>query len=225
MASRPADLKHMTLDQVRKIVKKEEKFLKKELTDLAEKNKLIERYKKIIKARQKVGSKIIKKKPKPKSFQEYFDECIKNRKIPEDTPPHFRKALEKVLKQYRSKITKTKSALNKSVNQYQIEGDSNLMPDEFFKKNKKKIEQFLKKNKNTKVNFVLVGNMQQPLYGQNGFVGYREDEAHFRTKTKKVLESTNLEKLVKDNIDKINLDIDKYQQNGSGWSFMSMKKA
>ena len=224
MASRPADLKHMTLDQVRKIVKKEEKFLKKELTDLAEKNKLIERYKKIIKARQKVGSKIIKKKPKPKSFQEYFDECIKNRKIPEDTPPHFRKALEKVLKQYRSKITKTKSALNKSVNQYQIEGDSNLMPDEFFKKNKKKIEQFLKKNKNTKVNFVLVGNMQQPLYGQNGFVGYREDEAHFRTKTKKVLESTNLEKLVKDNIDKINLDIDKYQQNGSGWSFMSMKK-
>ena len=217
------DLKHKTLDQIRKIVKKEEKALKKEYSELTEKKKLIERYKKIRKARQKVRSKIIIKK-KPKSFQEYFDECIKNRKIPEDTPPHFRKALEKVLKQYKSKITKTKSALNKSVNQYQIEGDPNLMPDEFFKKNKKKIEKFLKNNKNTKVNFVLVCNMRQPLYDQKGFVGYREDEAHFRTKTKRVLESTNIEKLVKDNINKINLDIDKYQQNGSGWSFMSMKK-
>ena len=225
MARQPADLKHMTLDQIRKIVKKEKKSLKKELAELNEKKKLIESYKKIRKARQKVRSKIIvkKTKPKPKSFQEYFDECIKNRKIPEDTPPHFRKALEKVLKQYKSKITKTKSALNKSVNQYQIEGDPNLLPDEFFKKNKKKIEKFLKNNKNTKVNFVLVTNMRQPLYDQKGFVGYREDEAHFRTNTKKVLESTNIEKLVKGNINKINLDIDKYQQNGSGWFFMSIK--
>ena len=181
--------------------------------------------KKIRKARQKVRSKtIIKKKPKPKSFQEYFDECIKNRKIPEDTPPHFKKALEKVLQQYKSKIIKTKSALKKSVNQYEIEGDPNLTPDQFFKKNKKKIEQFLKNNKNTKVNFVLLCDMQQPLYDQKGFVGYREDEAHFRTKTKKVLESTNVNKLVKDNIDKINLDIDKYQQNGSGWAFKNIKK-
>ena len=226
MDNQTADLKHMSLDEIRKIVKKEEKALKKEYYELTEKKKLIERYKKIRKARQKVRSKIIikKKKPKPKSFQEYFDECIKNRKIPEDTPPHFRKALEKVLKQYKSKITKTKSALNKSVNQYQIEGDPDLTPDQFLKKNKRNIEQFLKKNKNTKVNFVLVCDMQQPLYDQKGFVGYREDEAYFRTKTKKVLESTNVDKLVKDNFNKINLDIGEYQQNGSGWGFKSIKK-
>ena len=219
------DLKHMTLDQIKKIVKKEEKALKKEYSELAEKKKLIERYKKIRKARQKVRGKIIiKKKPTPKSFQEYFDECIKNRKIPEDTPPHFRKALEKVLKQYKSKIIKTKSALNKSVNQYQIEGDPNLTPDQFFNKNKKKIIQFLRNNKNKKVNFVLLCNMQQPLYDQKGFAGYREDEAYFRTNTKKVLETTNVENIVKGNINKINLDIDKYQQNGSGWAFNRIKK-
>ena len=225
MDNQPTDLKHMSLDQMRKIVKKEERALKKEYSELEERKKLIERYKKIRKARQKVRSKtIIKKKPKPKSFQEYFDECIKNRKIPEDTPPHFKKALEKVLQQYKSKIIKTKSALKKSVNQYEIEGDPNLTPDQFFKKNKKKIEQFLKKNKNMKANFVLVCDMQQPLYDQKGFAGYREDEAYFRTKTKKVLESTNVNKLVKDNFNKINLNIGEYQQNGSGWGFKNIKK-
>ncbi len=218
------NLKQLPLDQIKKIVKKEEKALKKEYSELVEKKKLIERYKKLRKARQKVRGKITIKKSKPKSFQEYFDECIKNRKIPEDTPPHFRKAIEKVLKQYKSKIIKTKSAMGNSINQYQIEGDPNLTPNQFFNKNKKKIINFLRNNKNKKVNFVLLCNMQQPLYDQKGFVGYREDDAYFRTNTKKVLESTNVENIVKGNINKINLDIDKYQQNGSGWVFSSIKK-
>ena len=218
------DLKQLSLDQIKKIVKKEEKALKKEYSELAEKKKLIERYKKIRKARQKVRGKITIKKSKPKSCQEYFDECIKNRKIPEDTPPHFRKALEKVLKQYKSKIIKTKSALGNTINQYQIAGESNLTPDQFFIKNKKKIINFLRNNKNKKVNFVLLCNMQQPLYGQKGFEGYREDNAYFRTNTKKILDSSNLENIVKGNFNKINLDIDKYQQNGSGWAFDRIKK-
>ena len=218
------DLKKLSLDQIRKIVKKEEKALKKESSEWEEKKKLIERYKKIRKARQKVRGKITVKKSKPKTFQEYFDECIKNRKIPEDTPPHFRKALEKVLKQYKSKIIKTKSALDNSVNQYQLHGDPNLTPDQFFNKNKKKIINFLRNNKNKKVNFVLLCNMQQPLYGQKGFEGYREDNAYFRTSTKKILEATNLESIVKSSINKINLDLDKYQQNGSGWAFDRVKK-
>ena len=126
------NLKQLSLDQIKKIVKREAKALKKEYSEWEEKKKLIERYKKIRKARQKVRGKITVKKSKPKTFQEYFDECIKNRKIPEDTPPHFRKALEKVLKQYKSKIIKTKSALDNSVNQFQLSGDPNLTPDQFF---------------------------------------------------------------------------------------------
>ena len=92
----------MSLDQMRKLVKKEEKALKKEYSELAERKRLIKRLKRIQKAREKVRKGInIKKKPKKKkTFQEYFDECIKNRKIPEDTPSYLRKALEKALKQY-----------------------------------------------------------------------------------------------------------------------------
>ena len=66
--------------------------------------------------------------------------------------------------------------------------------------------------------------MQQPLFDKNGLAGYKEDEAYFRTEKKRVLKSTNVEKLVKDNIKKINLDIEKYQNNGSGWYFKNIKE-
>ena len=48
------------------------------------------------------------KHKKLKSFQEYFEECIKNKKIPKDTPPYFRKALERAILEYNKK-TKTKT--------------------------------------------------------------------------------------------------------------------
>ena len=42
------------------------------------------------------------KKPKPKkhikTFDEYFQECIKNKTIPADTPPYLKKALKRALK-------------------------------------------------------------------------------------------------------------------------------
>ena len=41
-----------------------------------------------------------KNKSKRKSFDEYFQECIKNQKIPKDTPPYLKKALERALKEY-----------------------------------------------------------------------------------------------------------------------------
>ena len=218
----------MSLDQMRKLVKKEEKALKKEYSELAERKKLIKRFQKIQKARQKVRQGInIKKKPKKKkkkTFQEYFDECIKNRNIPEDTPPYLKKALQKALKQYKEKIVETKTAIDEFAKQYVIEGDPNLTPDQFFEKNKNLIELFFKKNKNIKANFVLVCDMQQPLFDKHGLTGYKEDEAYFRTEKKRVLKSTNVEKLVKDNFKKINLDIEKYQNNGSGWYFKNIKE-
>ena len=221
------ELQRMSLDEIRKLVKKEEKALKKEYSELAERKKLIKRFQKIQKARQKVRQGInIKKKPKKKkkTFQEYFDECIKNRKIPEDTPPYLKKALQKALKQYSEKIVKTKAAIDEFAKQYVIEGDPNLTPDQFFEKNKNLIELFFQKNKNIKANFVLVCDMQQPLFDKHGLTGYKEDEAYFRTEKKRVLKSTNVEKLVKDNFKKINLDIEKYQNNGSGWYFKNIKE-
>ena len=220
------EFQRMSLDEIRKLVKKEEKALKKEYSELAERKKLIKRFQKIQKARQKVRQGInIKKKPKKKkTFQEYFDECIKNRKIPEDTPPYLKKALQKALKQYKEKIVETKTAIDEFAKQYVIEGDPNLTPHQFFEKNKNLIELFFKKNKNIKANFVLVCDMQQPLFDKHGLTGYKEDEAYFRTEKKRVLKSTNVEKLVKDNFKKINLDIEKYQNNGSGWYFKNIKE-
>ena len=214
---------NMSLDQMRKLVKKEEKALKKEYSELAERKRLIKRFQKIQKAREKVRQGVnIKKKPKKKkTFQEYFDECIKNRKIPEDTPPDLKKALQKVLKQYDEKIVKTKTAIDEFARQYVIEGDPNLLPKEFFEKNKNLMKNFFNKNKNKniKVNFVLVCDMQQPLFDKNGLAGYKEDKSYFRTETKSVLKSTNVDKLIKDNVEKIYEDIEEYQKNGSGWYF------
>ena len=47
------EFQNMSLDQIRKLVKKEEKALKKEYSELAERNKLIKRFQKI----QKLGKK------------------------------------------------------------------------------------------------------------------------------------------------------------------------
>ena len=220
------EFQNMSLDKMRKLVKKEEKALKKEYSELAERKKLIKRFQRLQKARQKVRQGVnIKKRPKKKkTFQEYFEECIKDRKIPEDTPPYLKKALQKALKQYDEEIVESKTALNEFAKQYVIEGDPNLTPDEFFEKNKNLIELFFKKNKNIKANFVLVCDMQQPLFDKHGLYGYKEDESYFRTEEKRVLKSTNVEKLVKDNVKKITLDIDKYQQNGSGWYFKNIKE-
>ena len=95
------------------------------------------------------------------------------------------------------------------------------MPKEFFEKNKNLIKNFFSKNKNKniKVNFVLVCDMQQPLFDKNGLAGYKEDKSYFRTETKSVLKSTNVDKLIKDNVEKIYEDIEEYQKNGSGWYF------
>ena len=97
---------NMSLDQIRKIIAKEEKALKKEYSELKERRKLVKRFKRLQKAREEVRQGINikktykKKKKQKKTFQEYFDECIKDKKIPEDTPAYLRKALKKASMEY-----------------------------------------------------------------------------------------------------------------------------
>ena len=50
-------------------------------------------------------------KPRVKTFDEYFQECIKNKTIPAETPPYLTKALERALKEYQQGITKENSFL------------------------------------------------------------------------------------------------------------------
>ena len=84
---------NLSLDEIRQLVKQEKEGLKKDYDLLQKRKRLIKQYKKLVAARNKVqkGINIKKKKKKAtskkiKTFEEYFEECIKNKKIPEDTP-------------------------------------------------------------------------------------------------------------------------------------------
>ena len=110
------DFKNLSLDEIRHIIQEEREELKKDYNELEERRKLIKQYQRLQKAREKVrkGIDIVKerkkkklkreshtsvpktgmvtksKKKKIKSFEEYFEECIKNKEIPPDTPSYLR---------------------------------------------------------------------------------------------------------------------------------------
>ena len=109
-------IQNLSLDEIRNLVNEQKEELKKDYKERKERIKLIKQYKKLTQAREKVRQGIdIKKelkkpKPKPKSktvvisekkkvksFDDYFEECIKDRKIPKDTPPYLREALERAI--------------------------------------------------------------------------------------------------------------------------------
>ena len=78
--------------------------LKKEYSKYRKKQKLIADIKNLQKEREKLTPS--KPKTKPKSFEEYFQECIKNKAIPHDTPSYLCKALERALKEHEQGIIK-----------------------------------------------------------------------------------------------------------------------
>ena len=88
---------NLSLDEIRHIITQEREELKKDYKELGARRKLIKQYKKLVEAREKVKQgidikkklkknkppvKIPSKKKKIKTFDEYFEECIKNRKFP-----------------------------------------------------------------------------------------------------------------------------------------------
>ena len=139
----------MSLDEIRHIIAQEKEELKKDYKELGERRKLIKQYKNLIAARQQVKEgidikkKLKKNKPpvkttapskkkKIKSFDEYFEECIKNKKIPKDTPSYLREALERAMKEYDQGLEKEKSALEGFAKKYTIQGIPGLTPIDFF---------------------------------------------------------------------------------------------
>ena len=63
-----------------------------------------------------------------KTFDDYFEECIKNKKIPKDSPSYLKKALERAMKEYDVGIKHEKSALENFVDNYVIEEEPGVMP-------------------------------------------------------------------------------------------------
>ncbi len=192
---------NMSFREIRKLIDKQKEELKKDYKEFRERRKLIKQYKKLTQAREKVRQGIdIKKelkKPPPKkvkSFQEYFEECKRNKKIPEDTPPYLRKALERAILEYNKKtklpslldydeekhsllenekepekeivIKKEKSAFVDFANKYTIEGIPGVTPLEYFEKINKTLKDFFTNHRNIKLRLILICKMKKITFEQ-----------------------------------------------------------
>ena len=214
-----SDYDGLSLSELKKIYEQKKKKVRENY-----RKKIIDDIKKLDQINKKIAKgEIIKKKPKPKhkpkktkTFEEYFEECIKNKKIPEDTPPYFREALERAIKENNQKIIKVKSALEDFAGDYIINGEPGITPLEFFKNKKTIIKNFLKNNRNVKVNFVLVCMMGKLESGaKNNFVV--QDKSYFHSNSHINIMSSNLKELFAKIVKEIMGNLEKYQQNGSGW--------
>ena len=86
------EYKSLSLDQLRYILNQKKKTIQKSYKELSEKEKLIrdirrldklnEKVKKGIDIKKRYKKKLAAKKKKIKTFDEYFEECIKNRQTP-----------------------------------------------------------------------------------------------------------------------------------------------
>ena len=177
---------NFSLDEIRHIIQEEKEELKKDYKELGERKKLIKQYKKLKEARDKVRKGIdIKKVPKKKktvkkitttkkikSFDEYFNECIKNKEIPPDTPSYLREALEIAIKEYDQGLIKEKSSLENFANKYVNKGEPGLLPVDFLNKIFNTLEEFFTYNRNIKFNMLLVCLMEQQILSKNeGVIG------------------------------------------------------
>ena len=225
---------NLSLDEIRHIIEQEKKELKKDYKELGERRKLIKQYQRLQKAREKVRKgvdikkeykkkvavKIPSEKKKIKSFDEYFEECIKNKEIPKDTPPYLREALERAIKEYYQGLVKEKSAFENFVIKYIIEGEPSITPIEYFNRVYKTLEDFFTYHRNIKFNMILVCLMEKQIISKDkGVVGLQEDKAYFHSGTLINLESTDVKRLIEKCVKKIIEDLVVYQKTGTGWYF------
>ena len=239
-----ADLNNLSISELKKIKKDNQQKLKKEYEELKKKQKLIEEIIKIQKTREKINK---NQKPKPKldpddpvskykaivkrlklgktkkinmTFDEYFQECIKGKRIPADAPPYMRKALERAIREFGQGIEKEKSSLQYFAIKYAIGGPSdNIIPYEYFKSKSSYLKEFLRNHLNIKVKFVLVCLMEHMERDEKGIPIISNERAYFHSDTYINIESTDVKELLAKVIKKILESISKYQREGSGWYF------
>ena len=168
----------------------------------------------------------VKSKPKPKpkqkikTFDEYFQECIKNKSIPKDTPGYLKKALERAMKEYDNGIKHEKSALKNFAEKYVIDGKPKIMPFKFFAEKATQIKEFLRNHRNIKVRMILVCIMQkdESVDGGKKFINIGS-EVYFNTEIYINLESTDVKVIPSQMMKEILEKISVFQMNGSGWYF------
>ena len=221
---------NMSLDEIRHIIAQEKEELKKDYKELGDRKRLIKKYKKLMEVREKVRKGIdIKKeykkkasikKKKIKTFDEYFEECIKNKVTPKDTPSYLREALERAMLEYDQGLEKEKSSLQGFANKYVIQGIPGLTPEQFFESINKTLIDFFTYHRNIKFRMVLVCIMEKQILQQNvGVVGLQEDKAYFHSFSLTNTKSDDVDNLIQLSYDGIDGVIEAYEQNGSGWYF------
>ena len=223
------EYKSLSLDQLRYILNQKKKTIKDSYKELSEKEKIIRDIRKLDKLNEKVKKGIgikkkykkkVSKKKKVKTFEEYFEECIKNKEIPKDTPDYLRKALERALYEHEQGIEIKKSALNNFAVKHEFPGIPGISPPEYLNRVFTTVEEMLKNNRNTKIKMILVCLMERiSVKTDKGVEAVEEFEAFFSTSNYINLESTNIEKLVQKCFGKILNDIEDFSSGGSGWYF------
>ena len=223
------NLENLSQEELNKILKEEyekNKNLKKERS--------IQLIKKLRKQNEKLKSKSIPKfkpkfkpKQKIKTFNEYFQECIKNKTIPKDTRHYLKKALDRALKEYEEGIILEKSALSNFAEKYVIEGLPGLIPIKYFEKVAAQIKDFLRNHRNTKLRMIMVCEMERQIIEKlNGEskTTYEQDNAYFQSRTHINLEKSEVKVFLKEMIIEILGNLIIYQKNGSGWYFKEVKR-
>ena len=218
------NLNNLSIKDLKKLVNEEYKQNKKLRQD-KKKEKLIQAYKKLQKQNEKLRQEKSKPVPKQKikTFDEYFQECIKNKSIPRDNPDYLKKALERAMKEYDNGIKHEKSALKNFAEKYVIDGEPKIIPFKFFAEKATQIKEFLRNHRNIKVRMILVCIMEK----QENVKGSRkietsETKSYFNTETYINLESTDvkviLSQMIKEILEKIRPK-SMFQMYGSGWYF------
>ena len=235
------DLNNLSISELKKIKKDNQKKLKKEYEELKKKQKLIEDIIKIQNTREKINK---NQKPKTKpddpvleykrlkrelklhevekinmTFDEYFQKCIQGKRIPADAPPYMRKALERAIREFGQGIGKEKSSLENFATKYAIDGSSdNIIPFDYFKSKSSYLKEFLRNHPNIKVKFILVCLMEKEEWEKDYLMTFN-DKAYFNSDTFINIESTDVKEILAKVIHTILEKISIYQQNGSGWYF------
>ena len=154
---------------------------------------------------------------------EYFQECIKNKTIPKDTPYYFKKALEHAMKEYEKGIKFEKSALFSFAEMCVIDGKPGVTPMHYFSETVYRLKDFLRNHRNIKLRAILVCLMEKKIVTKldsgDTFTEYEQDKAYFHSKTLINLEKTDVKEIISKMFEEILIKILEYNYRGSDWYF------
>ena len=222
-------MNNLSQEELNKILKEEYEKNKK-----IKKERTIQLIKKLQKQNEKLAQVKPKSKPNPKpkskpkskqkikTFDEYFQECIKNKTIPKDTPHYLKKALERAMKEYEKGIKYEKSALSNFAEKYVIDGKPGLTPLQFFAEKVARIKDFLRNHRNIKVRMILICEMEKQIIEKSkgkSKINFSQDKTYFQSETHINLEKTDVKVIPSRMLREIMEKLVDYQRNGSGWYF------